>query len=62
MSRKRSKVEDLDIPAMKVADLKKELLARGLDTSGKKAELVTRLEAAVQGTDILTVYCFYSAW
>ncbi len=58
MSRKRSKVEDLDIPAMKVVDLKKELLARGLDASGKKAELVTRLEAAVQGTDILTVYCF----
>ena len=31
---------------MTVAELKKELQDRGLDTSGKKAELVARLEGA----------------
>ena len=36
---------------MTVAELKKELQARGLDTSGKKAELVPRLEEALKGTD-----------
>ncbi len=49
MSRKRAKEEDLDIAAMKVDDLKKELQLRGLDTKGKKTDLVSRLEAAVQG-------------
>ena len=40
---------------MTVAELKKELQDRGLDTSGKKAELVARLEGATSssksGTD-----------
>ena len=49
MPKRRANTEELDIPNMKVGDLKKELLSRGLDTSGKKADLVTRLEAAVQG-------------
>ena len=34
---------------MKVAELRAELEDRGLDTSGKKAELVARLEAALGG-------------
>ena len=38
---------DLQPAKMKVADLKEELGKRGLDTSGKKAELVSRLEAAI---------------
>lgn len=38
------------LPAkMTVAELKKELQDRGLDTSGKKAELVARLEGASKG-------------
>lgn len=59
--RKRKQVdEDDDVtnkqgskePAkMTVAELRKELQARGLDTSGKKAELVPRLEEALKGTD-----------
>ena len=36
------------VPAkMTVAELKKELQDRGLDTGGKKAELVVRLEGAI---------------
>lgn len=35
---------------MTVAELKKELQDCGLDTSGKKAELVARLEGAKTGT------------
>ena len=49
MPKRRADTEDLDIPNMKVGDLKKELLSRGLDTSGKKADLVIKLEAALQG-------------
>ena len=48
-----SKVPDEPAKApakMTVAELKKELQDRGLDTSGKKAELVTRLEGAKSGT------------
>lgn len=41
-----------DFAAMKIADLKKELKAKGLPTSGNKQELVERLQAAV-GTDLL---------
>lgn len=36
---------------MTVAELRKELYARGLDASGKKADLVPRLEEALKGTD-----------
>lgn len=33
---------------MKIGELKEELEKRGLDTAGKKAELVARLEDALQ--------------
>ena len=36
---------------MTVAELRKELLARNLDTTGRKAELVSRLEGALKGSD-----------
>ena len=36
---------------MTVAELRKELQARGLDATGKKADLVSRLEEALKGTD-----------
>ena len=35
---------------MKLADLRKELESQGLDTSGKKAELVARLEGVSSNT------------
>lgn len=37
---------------MKVAELKEELAARGLDTSGLKADLVTRLEEAIANESV----------
>ena len=37
----------MDITAMKVAELKAELSSRGLTTTGTKAILVERLQAAV---------------
>lgn len=40
---------NMDYTKMKVADLKKELQSRGLDTSGKKTELVARLEGGTGG-------------
>ena len=39
---------DLDPRAMKVTDLKGELKKRGKSTSGKKAELIERLELAIE--------------
>lgn len=39
----------IDPSKLKVAELKKELEKRGLDSSGKKAELVSRLEDALSG-------------
>ena len=39
----------IDPSKLKVAELKEELEKRGLDTSGKKAELVSRLEDALSG-------------
>ena len=44
--------EELSIKpsAMKVAQLKEELTKRGLDATGKKAELVSRLESATAGS------------
>ena len=39
---------DLDPRAMKVTDLKGELKKRGESTSGKKAELIERLELAIE--------------
>ena len=47
-----AKKQDSKEPAkMTVAELRKELSARGLDASGKKAELVPRLKEALKGTD-----------
>ena len=44
--------EELSIKpsSMKVAQLKEELTKRGLDATGKKAELVSRLESATAGS------------
>lgn len=39
----------LEPSKMKVGDLREELEKRGLETSGKKAELVARLEDALKG-------------
>ena len=39
----------LDPSKLKVAQLKNELEKRGLDSSGKKADLVSRLEDALSG-------------
>lgn len=39
----------IDPSKLKVAELKEELEKRGLDSSGKKAELVSRLEDALSG-------------
>jgi len=39
----------VDVSKMKMADLKKELTARGLETDGKKSELIERLEEALAG-------------
>jgi len=45
---------DADYGAMKIADLKKELKAKGLPVSGKKEELVERLQNHNEsGTDLL---------
>ena len=46
-----NKKESKEPSKMTVAELRKELQARGLDTSGKKAELIPRLEEALKGTD-----------
>ena len=40
--------QDLDPTKLKVSELKSELEQRGLDTSGKKAELVERLQEAIE--------------
>lgn len=45
------KQESKEPAKMIVAELRKELQVRGLDTSGRKAELVPRLEEALKGTD-----------
>lgn len=41
-------VSAADVPKLKVADLKAELTARGLETKGLKAELAARLTAALE--------------
>ena len=41
-------VSDVEPSKMKVAELKEELKKRGLETSGKKGELVSRLEKALE--------------
>ena len=46
-----NKQESKEPAKMTVAELRKELQARGLDTSGKKADLVPRLEEALKDTD-----------
>ena len=40
----------IDISSMKVVQLKDELSKRGLDATGKKAELVRRLQDAIAGS------------
>ena len=47
--KKRAATANLDPSKLKVAELKEELEKRGLDTSGKKADLVSRLEDALSG-------------
>ena len=45
-------MSDLDpnkLDKLKVADLQEELKSRGLDTKGKKAQLVKRLKSALLG-------------
>merc|ERR1712071_495127 len=42
---------NMDVSKLKVADLKKELKARGLSVSGSKIELVERLQEATQDED-----------
>ncbi len=39
----------LELSKMKVSDLKEELEKRSLQTTGKKPELVARLESALKG-------------
>ena len=41
----------MDFDKMKVAELKEELESRGLDTSGKKADLIARLKADEAGSE-----------
>ena len=41
-------MNDVEPSKMKVAELKEELKKRGLETSGKKGELVSRLEKALE--------------
>ena len=41
-----------DVAKLKVADLRAELSARGLDTKGLKAELVARLTAALESGEV----------
>ena len=57
-SRKKAKTEPVTTPTssgsvdyskMKVAELKAQLEAQGMDTTGKKAELVARLQGAGMG-------------
>nr|CAD7435276.1 unnamed protein product [Timema monikensis] len=43
--------EHQDITKMKVADLKRELKVRNLNTSGNKTELIERLQLAIQGVE-----------
>jgi len=45
--RGREELTEADVQGMKVADLKDELKARGLDSTGKKAELSDRLTASL---------------
>lgn len=42
---------DVDPAKMKVAELKEELEKRGLDSTGKKADLVSRLEDALNSSN-----------
>lgn len=39
--------ENEDLESLKVAELQNELKKRGLDTKGRKADLITRLRQAV---------------
>jgi len=43
------RLTEMDVSKLKVADLKKELKARGLNTSGTKNELVERLQESSHG-------------
>ena len=54
---------DLDPRAMKVTELKAELKKRGKSTSGKKAELIERLELVIEealmGDDLDVSFALY---
>jgi SAP domain len=41
-----------DVAKLKVAELRAELSARGLDTKGLKADLVARLTAALESGEV----------
>ena len=45
--------DTVDFSKMKVAELREQCEERGLDSSGKKAELVSRLQAAAKGKNII---------
>lgn len=49
---------DLDPAKLKVAELKEELEKRGLDSTGKKADLVSRLEDAINSSNACYIMCF----
>ena len=50
MSTEEGGASGVDFSKMKVADLRAECEKKGLDSSGKKAELVSRLEGAATTT------------
>jgi hypothetical protein len=58
--------ESEDLESLKVAELQNELKKRGLDTKGRKADLITRLRQAinnnVEGNNyfyiFLSLFCF----
>lgn len=50
-------MSDIEPKKLKVAELREELKARGLDTKGNKAQLVKRLEKAIVAEGKMILYC-----